>query len=105
LYWSGPEFELQSNEFYSVLYRPMYNPSAEWQIERTMGIKEAVISGLKENTLYRVKVRVECETGAGPDSELSDPIATSPSHLPGRPGKPTASKVTHNSIHLNLIKH
>jgi len=101
LYWSGPEFELQSNEFYSVLYRPMCNPSAEWQIKRTMGTKEAVISGLKENTVYCIKVRAECDAGVGPDSEMSDPITTSPPPVPGRPGKPTLSKVTHNSIHLN----
>jgi len=47
------------------------------------------------------KVRAENEAGVSSDSEMSDPITTSPPPLPGRPGKPTASKVTHNSIRLN----
>ena len=63
--------------------------------------KEVLVSGLAAKVVYCFKVRAECEGGVSPDSELSDPIATSPPPVPGRPGKPTASKVTHNSIHLN----
>ena len=103
LHWPGPEYEFESNiEFYSVLYRPMNYPSTEWQIKKTNGaIKAITLSGLKENTSYFVKVCAGSEAGVGPDSETSDPIVTSPLPLPGRPGKPMACNVQHNSVHLN----
>ena len=99
LHWPGPEFEFESNiEFYSVLYRPMNNPSTEWQIKKTnSAIKATTLSGLKEKTLYIAKVCAGSEAGVGPDSEMSDPIVTSPLPLPG---KPMAYSAQHNSINL-----
>ena len=60
-----------------------------------------MVSELAGRAVYCFKLHAECEGGVSPDSELSDPIATTPTLVPGRPGKPTASKVTHNSVHLN----
>ena len=80
----------------------MDDPSSQWETVKTQGAQEfAKVSGLTAKAVYCFKVRAECEGGVSPDSDLSEPIATSPPLVPGRPGKPTVSKVTHNSIHLN----
>ena len=102
LNWHIPQFGIERVKFYSVLYKQMNNPSAEWQTTRTQGSQnEFTVSRLVAKSVYCFKVRAECEGGVSPDSEMSDPIATSPPLVPGRPGKPMASKTIHNSIHLN----
>ena len=102
LNWPGPESGIEGVMFYSVLYRRMDDMFGEWKTTKTdSSQEEATVTKLAAKAVYCFKVRAECNAGVSPDSELSDPIATSPSPVPGRPGKPTASKVTHNSIHLN----
>ena len=102
LNWPGPESGNEGIKFYSVLYRRMDDPSGEWQTTRTQGSQnEVTVSGLAAKAVYCFKVHAECEGGVSPDSEMSEPIATSPLPLPGRPGKPIATKVTHNSVYLN----
>ena len=102
LNWPGPISGIEGVKFYSVLYRRMDNPTAQWQTKKTQGSKnEVTVSGLAAKVVYGFKVRAECEAGVSPESEMCDPIATSPPPVPGRPGKPTTSNVTHNSIHLN----
>ena len=102
LNWPIPKFGIERVKFYLVLYKRMDDPSAEWQTTRTQGSQnEVTVSRLVAKAVYCFKVRADCEDGISPDSEMSDPIATSPPPVPGRPGKPMASKTTHNSIHLN----
>ena len=64
------------------------------------------VSGLAAKTVCCFKVCAECETGVSPDSEMSDPIVTSPPPAPSQPGKPTAfeSDIQHNSILLQWAK-
>ena len=60
------------------------------------------MGSLLPKTVYYFKVRAESAAGSSPDSELSDPIETL---LPiSEPGKPTATRVTHNSITLKWDK-
>ena len=102
LNWPGPRSGIEGVKFYSVLHRRMADPSAEWQTTMTQGSQtEVTVRGLAAKAVYCFKVHAESEAGVSPNSELSDPIATSPLPVPGTPGKPRASKVTHNSIHLN----
>ena len=102
LNWPGPESGFENVKFYSVFYCRLDDPSAEWQTAKTLDSQEEVtVGGLAAKTVYYFKVRAECESGVSPESELSEPTATSAPPVPGRPGKPTPSKVTHNSIHLN----
>ena len=102
LNWYTAESDVQSIKFYSVLYRRMDDLSSQWETLKTQGAEEfAEVSGLAAKAVYCFKVRAECEAGVSPDSEMSDPIVTGPSPVPGKPGIPTVSKVTHNSIHLN----
>ena len=57
-----------------------------------------ILSKFAPNTEYFFKIRAESNTGVSPDSELSDPIRTL---MPvSEPGKPFATKVTHNSVTL-----
>ena len=101
LNWPGPKTAVESVAFYSVFYRRMDDPSSEWQTTRTQGSqKEISVSGLAPKAVYCFKIRTESEAGVSPYSEMSEPIATSPPPVPGPPGKPTACKLTHNSIHL-----
>ena len=60
------------------------------------------MSRLDPKTVYVFKVRAESNAGPSPDSELSDLIETL---VPiSMPGKPCASKVTHNCITLTWDK-
>ena len=80
----------------------MNKPPAQWQTTKTQDFqKDLIVSELVAKAVYCFKVHAECEGGVSPDSELSDPIATGPPPVPERPGKPMASKVTHNSGDLN----
>ena len=75
--------------------------SSQWETVKTEGAQKfARVSGLAANAIYCFKICAECEACVSPDSEMCDPIAASLLPVSGKPNKPTASKVTHNSIHL-----
>ena len=85
----------------TVLYCIVYDHcklSGRWQkeIAHTTSQDYFVCSNLVPKTEYRFKVRAETVTGSSLESELSDIIET----LLPSPGKPYASKKTHNSIKL-----
>ena len=102
LNWPGPKSGIEGVTFYSVLYRRMDDPSAQWQSTKTQDShEELTVSGLAAKAVYCFKVCAECDAGVSPDSEMSEPIITDSLPLPGRPGKPTTSKVTHNSVVLH----
>ena len=58
---------------------------------------------LLERTVYSFKVQPECADGFGLMSDISEPITTK-MIIRSKPGKPRASKVTHNSIELEWTK-
>ena len=102
LTWPGPKSGIEGVTFYSVLYRRMDDPLSTWQSKRTPDIQNTItIDGLPAKAIYCFKVCAENEAGVGPESEMSEPIITDSLPIPGKPGKPTASKVTHNSVHLH----
>jgi len=100
--WSNPTSGIEGVKSFLVIYRRMDDPSAQWQAKRTHASQnEVTLTGLTPKAIYCFKVRAECERGVSPDSEMCDPIQTKPPPLPGKPGKPIATKVTHNSIYLH----
>ena len=103
LKWTKPKHGADIVERYTIFYRSSGDPQDKWTTHKTSDKQEfADLSGLASKTVYTFKVRAESEAGAGPDSELSDPIETI---LPiSEPGKPTAVSVTHNYIQLKWKK-
>ena len=105
LSWSSPKLGTQNIKFYSVLYRRMDDPSSQWQTQITPDAQQvATVSGLAAKATYCFKVCAESEDGASSESEMSDFIATNPQPLPGKPGQPILSEVSHNSIRLKWAK-
>ena len=101
LIWSKPESEIQDIKRYSVLYRQMDDPSSQWQTQNIPDLLEGTtVRGLRANAVYCFKVRAEGDAGVYSESEMSDPVATSPHPLPEKPGQPIVTKVTHNSVQL-----
>jgi hypothetical protein len=92
LKWSKAEWRRRKAEFYSIFYRE--NTSGHWKT--TNATEELItLSGLTPGMGYCCKIRAVI-AGMQIDSEISDPIQT----YPIKPGKPTASSKTHNSITL-----
>ena len=100
LAWSGPEAGTQDVTFYSVVYRKMDDPSSQWQMQITPDDQQVTVNSLAPNAVYCFKVRAVGEDGVYSESEMSDPVATSPHLLTEKPGQPVATQVTHNSAHL-----
>ena len=103
LNWEEPSHGADSVEFYTVSYRTGNISLSQWDTERTpVAVESIQLGSLLSKTIYYFKVRAESATGPSPDSDLSDPIETvSPI---SQPGKPTATKVTHDSIALKWEK-
>ena len=100
LEWSKPLQGAHNVVFYTMLYRS--TDDSQWMKKKAT--KECIqISQLLEKTAYYFKVQPECESGAGVQSETSGPTMTK-AIVPSQPGKPTASKITLNSIQLEWTK-
>ena len=100
LEWTKPEQIAHNAITYSVFYRSACDPPDHWiQCEVKSDVQTLTVTGLSEYTPHYFKVRPECEVGIGLESEVSDPIQTK-MIIPSKPGKPKASKVTHDSIQL-----
>ena len=92
--WEKPKCGAETVTSYTIFYCKL---PGQWQNKIAHSTQEYfVCSNLVPKTKYRFKVRAETATGSSLESELSDIIET----LLPSPGKPYASKKTHNSIKL-----
>ena len=96
-------FQQASNvDHYTVFYRHSFDGPHNWSTHTTSGPQmSAHLSGLVPKTQYVFKVRAESATGASSESEVSNIETLSPI---GQPGKPVASKVSHNCVTLKWSK-
>ena len=102
LNWNKPSHGSDTIQSYTIFYR-VSSDSDDWNNYKLANQQEHFnLSNLLPKTAYVFKVRAESAAGPSPDSELSDPIETL---LPiSEPGKPTATRVTHNSVALQWDK-
>jgi hypothetical protein len=104
LEWSKPEQGAHNITAYRVYYRSDDDSTSEWIEQRIEGNNEsAAVLYLLERRTYSFKVQPEYVDGVGSISDISEPITTK-MMIPSKPGKPRASKVTHNSIELEWTK-
>lgn len=111
LQWKQPEY-LGQIEYYRVHYISLNDPSAGWKSIQSNGFVETLeIGGLSQNqSPFIFKVQAVNAIGAGIQSEKSDPIhlrslSMKRSNLNiGKPGKPRALNITHDSIQLEWTK-
>ena len=104
LEWTKPEKGSGNITSYTVLYRSMEDPPNQWMEIRDASTEERVsISQLSENTTYFFLVQPEFGDGIGLESDISDPIPTK-KIISSKPGKPSAIKVSHDSIELEWTK-
>ena len=102
LKWSEPQHGGQSVEFYTVLYHDMNDQQKQWTELRLDNPKQSFkVDNLASQTVYLFKVQAQFKASAI-CSESSDPIQTH--SLPVPPGKPTASRIAHDSIWLRWSK-
>ena len=104
LEWTKPEQGAHNVIAYHVFCHSDKDSLDEWIKVKTEGIQEKMtVSQLLERTLYSFKIQAESADGLGPESEVSEQIPTK-IMVPGKPGKPKASKITHDSINLEWTK-
>ena len=104
LEWTKPEQGAHNIIVYRILYRSHNDPPDKWMEQKVESTKEmTTVSQLLEGTVYSFKVQPECEDGFGLESGISEPITTK-TITPCKPGKPIATKVTHDSIQLVWTK-
>ena len=103
LEWTEPEEGAHNVTSYTIFYHSISDPSGVWSEQKAATNKEVLVAQLSENTVYNFKIRPECETGIGLESDTSDPIQTK-MIIPSKPGKPTATVITHNSIEIEWTK-
>ena len=100
LEWEKPEQGAHNIVAYHIFYHSQNDPWDKWIKKEIKSAEERVtISHLLEKTIYSFKVQPECKDGLGLESDISDPIQTK-MIIPSKPGKPTATGITHNSIQL-----
>jgi len=126
LTWASPKCGAESVQSYTISYCMESDPTKQWKVKRTQDSgNTTMITQLIPKTKYRFKVHAQCEVGVSPESEVSDPIETSPNYTAhqlgdetqvspkpvisyppvfntkisiSRPGKPNPSKVTSNIL-------
>ena len=104
LEWSKPDQGAHNINSYHVFHRSLNDSPDQWIEQKTEGSNESVtVSNLVERTIYSFKVQPECADGVGLMSDVSEPITTK-MIIPSEPGKPKASKVSHNSVELEWTK-
>ena len=103
LEWDKPKQGSDIVKHYTVLYRRSDDFKGAWiTSKKSFSQENANLTGLAPKKIYTFKVRAESAAGPSPDSEVSDPIETLSSI--SQPGKPHASKVTHNCVMLQWDK-
>ena len=84
-------------QYYVIDYKSVDGSQEGWHSKKT-SFEYIIVGDLKPRTSYRFKVKAVTASGAGPDSDLSDPIETKLSI--SQPGKPHTVHITHTSIKL-----
>ena len=104
LEWTKPDQGAHNVTSYTVYFHSINqdNTPNEWIKERTTD-ESITVSRLLEHTTYMFMIQPECDVDYGALSDLSEPIITE-TIVPTKPGKPTASHVTLNSIKLDWTK-
>ena len=100
LVWTKPKYGSDKRLQYCVEYWCTSTESRD-VIKSTTTEEHVLVKELIPGAKYVFCIKPESSIGEGANSELSNPIqtkATSP------PGKPVATKVTHNSVHLEWTK-
>ena len=100
LKWSVSQYGGENAEFYTVLISMLGRQPEEWReipTRNSLRCDFLTVSKLLPDIKYCFKVRANFKNGNILESEPSNPIQVTP---PVPPGKPIASKVTHNSVHL-----
>ena len=77
LTWTPPKANAKKITSYALLYRSSEDPPGQWNRQDTkQTIATAKVERLIPNTTYNFKVCALCKESTGPESEISDPIAT-----------------------------
>lgn len=77
LKWDEPTHGANNVQSYTVCFRSPGDLPNKWRTRTTDSAeRELLLSKLTPETRYKIKVRAETVAGAGPDSDLSDPIET-----------------------------
>ena len=101
LKWSKPRTIGREIVSYSVFYQKSAAKSQEWTRKHTNGLQETIIlDHLSLNTKYDIYVQPECRTSTGTTSKTT----TFKTKATSKPGKPSASLVLHDEIHLKWTK-
>ena len=104
LEWTKPEQGADSITFYTILYHSMRDYHIYWIESKYVTTEEQVtVSQLSESTKYLFQVQPVCEGNVGLVSDISDPIKTKVK-MPGKPGIPKDSNITHDSVLLQWTK-
>ena len=104
LEWIRPERGVHNVFAYCVFFCKDIDLPDQWTEEKTMtSVNRICISQLSDNCTYYFKVQPVYEGSESFESDISEPIRTK-MLWPSKPGKPTATSITHNSIELEWSK-
>ena len=99
LEWTRPTIGVPKK--YTILFYCIAQQSSRCNIRGGCTKESFVLQQLRPETSYYFQIHAVCGTGDGTDSEISDVITTNPVC---KPGKPTASDISHESIRLAWSK-
>ena len=81
LAWDSPKYGADSVQSYTISYCMKNDPTEQWKFKRTQGsVNTTTITQLAPKTKYCFRIHAHCEIGVSPESEISDPIETSPDY-------------------------
>jgi len=93
LVWGNPKYGAESVQSYTISYCMENCLTKQWIIKRTQDSGNTMmITQLTSQTKYLFKVHAECEIGVSPESEISDPIETSPDYTVNQFGDDNTSE-------------
>ena len=100
LEWTKPVQERANISSYTILCRPVDDPQEQWLTKWTSTEEKVKATGLLPRTKYVFKIRPECGSRHGEESDSSSPVETKPK-IPGKIHlKPFASCITQDSVVL-----
>ena len=100
LEWTKPIQGDTDISSYTILCRPVDDPQEQWQTKWTSTEEKVKATGLLPRTRYVFKIRPECGSRHGEESDSSSPVETKPK-IPGKlRNRPFASCLTQDSVVL-----